>query len=304
LLSFQDFSPAQLWLIAIWLAALGGCVGSFLNVVVYRLPAGKSLVHPSSHCPLCGHPIRWYDNVPVFGWFMLRGKCRDCKAPIALRYPAVEALTAAIFFGLAWVELFSDGANLPLRGIPGSGLPVIILPRTLSQVIAIYSFHMLLLCTLLPAALISYDRQRVSVSLYAPALFVGFVATMFYPWLRPVPRSLIYDSPLLESVAGCGVGLAAGLVLSRIVPRRTPFDDAASLYLAMASTGLFLGYQAILVLGVAVVLLGMIERATQKIRPGIPVLGPIIWLAMLAPVWICLWKMLPFWYSSGQIGSL
>lgn len=81
--------------------ALVGClglvVGSFLNVVVHRVPAGLSVVRPGSACPSCHHLVRGRDNVPVLSWLMLRGRCRDCAAPISLRYPAVEAGTAALF---------------------------------------------------------------------------------------------------------------------------------------------------------------------------------------------------------------
>lgn len=83
-------------------AVLGAVVGSFLNVVIHRLPARESLVSPGSHCPRCGHPIRWYHNIPVAGWLVLRGKCRDCGEPISWRYPAVEALTGSLF-ALAYV---------------------------------------------------------------------------------------------------------------------------------------------------------------------------------------------------------
>ncbi len=75
-----------------WFFVTGSVLGSFLNVVIYRVPRGLSLVHPPSRCPVCLHPIRWHDNVPILGWFLLRGRCRDCGARIALRYPVVEAL--------------------------------------------------------------------------------------------------------------------------------------------------------------------------------------------------------------------
>lgn len=78
-------------------APFGLLIGSFLNVVTYRLPRGESLVHPPSHCTTCGTPVRPYDNVPVVSWLLLRGRCRRCRAPISARYPAVEALTAAAF---------------------------------------------------------------------------------------------------------------------------------------------------------------------------------------------------------------
>jgi leader peptidase (prepilin peptidase)/N-methyltransferase len=80
--------------------AFGACVGSFLNVVIYRLPLEKSLVSPPSACPLCGTPIRFYDNIPLLSWVILRAKCRVCKAPISIRYFLVELLTACLFLGV------------------------------------------------------------------------------------------------------------------------------------------------------------------------------------------------------------
>ena len=96
---------------------LGLVVGSFLNVVIYRVPRHESVVHPGSHCPSCGHGIRWYDNIPLVSYLILRGRCRDCGAHIPWRYPAVEVaagllfVTAALVFGidprllLAWAFL-------------------------------------------------------------------------------------------------------------------------------------------------------------------------------------------------------
>ena len=86
-------------------AVLGLLIGSFLNVVVHRVPAGMSVVRPASACPRCGHEIRGIDNVPVLSWLVLRGRCRDCSAPISARYPAVELATAVLFavVGIAFV---------------------------------------------------------------------------------------------------------------------------------------------------------------------------------------------------------
>lgn len=75
---------------------MGAIIGSFLNVVAYRLPRGESLSHPRSRCPACETPIRPYDNVPVFSWLLLRGRCRSCREPISARYPIVEGSTAAL----------------------------------------------------------------------------------------------------------------------------------------------------------------------------------------------------------------
>lgn len=82
---------------AVLAGLLGLAVGSFLNVVIYRVPAGESVVRPASRCPRCKSEIRTRHNIPVLGWFMLRGKCFDCQAPISPRYPIVEAVTGALF---------------------------------------------------------------------------------------------------------------------------------------------------------------------------------------------------------------
>jgi leader peptidase (prepilin peptidase)/N-methyltransferase len=89
-------------------ALLGLAIGSFLNVVIHRVPRDESLAHPGSHCPQCGSPVRARHNVPVLGWLVLRGRCADCGNRISARYPLVEAGTAALFvavaarFGWSW----------------------------------------------------------------------------------------------------------------------------------------------------------------------------------------------------------
>jgi leader peptidase (prepilin peptidase)/N-methyltransferase len=91
--------PAVLLVFA---GAFGAVVGSFLNVLIYRLPLGRSVVWPSSACPHCGRELSWYENVPIVSWLVLRARCRTCRAPISARYPFVEALTAAMFAAAWW----------------------------------------------------------------------------------------------------------------------------------------------------------------------------------------------------------
>jgi leader peptidase (prepilin peptidase) / N-methyltransferase len=88
------------WFFPALAGVFGACVGSFLNVCIYRIPAGKSVVHPGSHCA-CGQPIRWHDNLPILSWLLLRGKARCCGRPFSIRYPAVELLTALLFLAAA-----------------------------------------------------------------------------------------------------------------------------------------------------------------------------------------------------------
>jgi len=89
-------------LVVVFVGLLGLAIGSFLNVVVYRLPRGESLARPGSRCPECGHPIRDQHNVPVVGWLMLRGRCADCGTPISARYPLVELGTGLAFAAVTW----------------------------------------------------------------------------------------------------------------------------------------------------------------------------------------------------------
>ena len=93
---FTAFASAFPWFFPLVVFVLGACVGSFLNVCIYRIPAGQSVVTPGSHCA-CGAPIKWYDNLPILSWFVLRGRARCCGRRFSFRYPFVEALTAALF---------------------------------------------------------------------------------------------------------------------------------------------------------------------------------------------------------------
>jgi leader peptidase (prepilin peptidase)/N-methyltransferase len=95
-------------------AVLGGLLGSFLNVVIWRLPRGESLVTPGSHCPSCDAPVKPYDNVPVVSWLLLRGRCRNCGAAISPRYPIVELITAVCFGAVVATRGFDDDLWLEL----------------------------------------------------------------------------------------------------------------------------------------------------------------------------------------------
>ncbi|MBO5958995.1 MAG: prepilin peptidase [Lentisphaeria bacterium] len=89
---------------------VGLCIGSFLNVCIWRVPNGMSLISPPSHCPKCDHPIRAWENIPILSWLFLRGKCSSCKQPISIRYPLVEGLTGLVFLG---VFLAKSGNGAP-----------------------------------------------------------------------------------------------------------------------------------------------------------------------------------------------
>src|SRR5882672_10650296 len=99
---FPDLSLIPLPFVYVFAGVFGAIIGSFLNVVIHRLPREESVVLPSSRCPDCGATIAFYDNVPVLSYLMLGGRCRSCKVHISARYPAVEALTAALWVIVTW----------------------------------------------------------------------------------------------------------------------------------------------------------------------------------------------------------
>ncbi|HVU35051.1 MAG TPA: prepilin peptidase [Opitutaceae bacterium] len=112
--SLADFSAAFPWFFPVAAFLLGACIGSFLNVVIYRVPKGESIVSPGSHCA-CGQPIKWYDNIPILSWLLLRGRARCCGRRFSFRYPFVELLTAVLFTA-CWLQF----RNTPLVAVCGA----------------------------------------------------------------------------------------------------------------------------------------------------------------------------------------
>jgi leader peptidase (prepilin peptidase)/N-methyltransferase len=129
-------------------ATFGLLIGSFLNVVAYRLPRGESLAYPGSHCPSCDAPVKAYDNIPLLSWLLLRGRCRGCAEPIARRYPLVEALTAALFAAVAVVH--AHDTTMLVLGL-------------------------VLVAFLVPIALIDADHRIIPNKLTLPAAVLGLV---------------------------------------------------------------------------------------------------------------------------------
>ena len=101
--TYLEVAKAFPWFYPMAAFLFGTCIGSFLNVVIYRVPAGKSIVRPGSHCG-CGQPIAWHDNIPILSWIILRGRARCCKRAFSVRYPAVELLTGLLFLA-CWLRL-------------------------------------------------------------------------------------------------------------------------------------------------------------------------------------------------------
>jgi leader peptidase (prepilin peptidase) / N-methyltransferase len=202
---------------------LGLSIGSFLNVVIHRVPRDESLVRPGSHCPLCGAAVRGRHNVPVLGWLLLRGRCADCRAPISPRYPLVEAGTAALFvavaarFGWSWelpAYLYLAAVAIALGVID---LDVMRLPDRI--VLPSYSVALLLL---IPAAVAGHSWAAAARALLAAAMLYAI-----YWLLAVLPRGMgggdVKLAPLLGLYLGwlgwssVAVGAFAGFLLGGVV---------------------------------------------------------------------------------------
>ena len=126
------------WLLWTYAAVVGACVGSFLNVCVYRWPAGLSVISPPSRCPVCETRIRWYDNIPVLGWIFLRGRCRECGSRISAQYPLIELTTASLWlaaalrYGFTWQALSTAVFFTLLLGIALTDARTYIIPDQFS----------------------------------------------------------------------------------------------------------------------------------------------------------------------------
>jgi leader peptidase (prepilin peptidase) / N-methyltransferase len=197
------------WIIIVFLFALGACIGSFLNVVVWRLPRGQSLVTPPSHCPKCSHKLAWYDNLPVIGWILLRGRCRYCGVYISARYPIVEAVTGGLFV-LYYVVFFMlqmgpcpPGAEMRLR------------PLMIEHDWPMYGLYMLMIACLLAASLI--DAELYIIPLEIPWLMAGVGILVHAVIDRPtVPGALNVGAVGAALGLGAGLGLLISLALLKL----------------------------------------------------------------------------------------
>ncbi len=140
-------------LATVFVAAFGAVVGSFLNVCIYRLPRGASIVWPASACPHCGRSLAWFENIPLASWAALRGRCRTCRAPIAIRYPIIEATTAALFVACWW--LYGPGVLFASRLVFG--------------------------CALIVLFAIDLEHQLLPNTITLPGIVVGFAFSLFGP---------------------------------------------------------------------------------------------------------------------------
>jgi leader peptidase (prepilin peptidase)/N-methyltransferase len=203
----------------VWLFCMGATVGSFLNVVVYRLPRGLNLAFPGSLCPHCGHAIRLQDNIPILSWLNLRGRCRDCGGPISPRYFFVE-LTVAVGF----LVVLAAEYHVPALGM-GLRTRHVLLVRDGAPFWGMYFLHVTLATTLLGAMLLRSNADSVPATLFLPVIGVGLVLPLFWPEIRSVPavgswESHSWQAGLADGLAGLVGGAITGAMLIPLARRR------------------------------------------------------------------------------------
>jgi len=237
------------------------CIGSFLNVCIYRLPAGKSIVRPASACPSCGTTIRWYDNIPLISYIILRGRCRGCKTRISIRYPIIELL-CGLFAMTSWMHY-------------GFGLPTLI--------------YFILIAALLVITFIDIDHRIIPDIISLPGIPLGFLSSFILPQLK-------WSDSLIGIAAGGGSLLAVAWGYQLIAGRDGMGGGDIKL---LAMVGAFLGWKGVLFTIMASSLIGtavgiaIMLRSRKGIKMALP-FGPF--LAIGAIMYIFLGPRLIEWY--------
>ena len=230
---------------------LGSVIGSFLNVVIYRLPAGESIVHPPSHCPRCGHRLGALDMVPILSWLVFRGKCRYCGAPISARYPLVEGLTGALFAAAAWLHPMPD-----------------------IELLLIWVFTALLIAL----SFIDIDHYILPDSLTYGGLALGLLAA--YVWGVPIDWAASWQGAFAAAGLLALIGGFGNLVLRRGASGKPGYPVGLEhVYLAAAVGAWFGWYWGVAAAALAVVLNLLLRRPLplpDALTLGLAVLGVVV----------------------------
>lgn len=298
---------------AFWFFCLGACLGSFLNVIVYRLPRGVSLSRKRSCCPSCDQPIELRDNIPILGWLKLCGRCRNCQWPIPARYPLVELLVASQFAVLLFVELFSGGTNLPVREPEHwKGVVWTVWYLKYPDLMESYLFHCLLLYLATAFTLIAADGHRATRSLFAFGVIAGLGWLAIEPRLNPLLGlpgwwgSLEWShrgTALWNGLLGLAIGASLGGVLGMMTPRDEAAPTRSALVAILSLCGLYLGWKAAVSTSGLTLALSLFLRMIAVVLP--PLRRVPVTASLLAAMHfqILFWRQLgsiPFWPSHSQ----
>lgn len=253
------------WYFTFVVFLFGACWGSFLNVCIYRIPAELSVVKPRSRCPKCMTDLAWRDNIPIFGWLVLGGKCRYCKAPISARYPSIELLTAVLF---TWVWLqypLMVDSDLDFR----------------------FAAYWVLVFGLVLGSMVDVDEMWLPDRCTIGGMIIGPILSFLIPALHGADTAVV---ALIRSLVGLVVGF--GLLWSVGFFGKMVFKKEAMGFgdvKLMGALGAFLGFESIVFIVFVSSLLGsiigvsLIAMGQKEWQSRLP-FGPYIALAAL--IWV------------------
>lgn len=256
---------------AVAVGLLGLPVGSFLNVVVHRVPAGRSVVRPGSACPSCAHPIRPRDNVPVVSWVLLGGRCRDCAAAVPARYPAVEVATGLLFAALG--TAYGLSAVLPaLLWVAAAGVALFVIDLDVHR---------------LPDAIVLPSYPVVGTLLVAAGLVTGD---------RPVPRAVLSAGVWLAVYGALWIGTAGrGMGLGDVKLSGLLGMVLGWLGWGPSVVGLFAGFAVGAAVGVGLLASGRVTRRTRIAHGPFLLAGAALGIFAGEPLW-------HVWLASAGLG--
>ena len=259
-------------LVAIFVGAFGACIGSFLNVCIYRMPRDQSVVSPGSHCPHCNTPIPWYLNLPVLSWILLRGRCRFCRGPISPRYLLVELLTAFLFL----VLLFQQ-----------SDYPRLLHMQRLDDWLLV-PVYIIFTGGLILGTFVDFEFMEIPDSVSLGGTVAGLVLSPLVPSMH---GTTIWYQSLLQAALAAALG-AGMLWIVGWLGEKAFKKEAMGLgdVKLMGAVGAFLGWKGVLFTIVGGSLIGSVVGITlilsrrAQMQGHIP-FGPYLSLAALVWIW-------------------
>jgi leader peptidase (prepilin peptidase)/N-methyltransferase len=296
----------MLTFLLVMLFILGLVVGSFLNVCIYRIPLEKSILWPGSHCGRCFQPIRWYDNLPLISYVVLRGRCRTCGARFSARYFLIELLTGLSFAGLFYLEIVRNVHHFAELQGQAARMQALRFPEW--QAWVVFGFHALLICFLIVASFCDLDHTEIPLGITVPGTVLGLVGATLWPWPWPLPLAPVLNEglypwpfwfPLPGGFAPGGnwqTGLAtgvAGVLVGTLMLRAIRFLFGMGLGVEalglgdadlMMMAGSFIGWQPVVVAFFIGVFVGLIFGVFQLIIRGDNLLpfGPALAVGIVA----------------------
>lgn len=284
---------------AFWFFFFGAAIGSFLNVVVWRLPKKQNLLWPPSACPVCGHRLGLKDNLPIVGWLMLRGRCRYCQTKIASSYLWVESFCGLITLLLLYLVVHSGGSTLPLRNpnAYGGAMWTILYPK--QDLLLTFAYYMSLVLSQFTLLLFALHDERLPFSIVLLSMAVALGLPLLHLPVHQVPWDGVVDKLRFGNhlgIAEASIGLVAGAILGCLfrlilrsrtssmpsLPQTRSLPTSFDIPLLLTLAGAYLGWQA-------VISIGMLSAILCLLSPFRTAYSVLVFVGTL--VHLVLWRM-------------